>query len=231
MRFASVGPLCRLGFAVAVLAAVLDTAPAQAAAPSFNRLSERRLDQLLHLPQWQQVSRQLRQQESQVRACLGGLVCADAGAQWIAEIVKRSAGQSPIAQIEEVNSAVNRAPYREDQAQFGREDIWQTPLAFARNGGDCEDYAIAKYFVLKLLGFADANLRVVVLTRKGTNEVHALLLARADQDWLVLDNRDDRPGRLKELADWVPQYAVNETSGFRYLSASQPESFQAPAQR
>src|SRR5262245_54241810 len=181
MRLVSVGPLCRLGVAAAVLAVALATATAQAASSPFAQSSERRFDALLRLPQWQQILRQLPQQEAQVRACMRGLICADPGALRLATITERSLGQSRDIQIEEVNSAINHEPYREDREQFGRDDVWQTPVSFARQGGDCEDYAIAKYFVLRLLGFTDANLRVVVLTRDNWEQVHALLLARTDR--------------------------------------------------
>jgi predicted transglutaminase-like cysteine proteinase len=201
-----------------------------AAGSGFSRLSEQRLEALWRLPQWQQVVQQLPRQELQVRACLSGANCADPGARRLAAIVALNLGRGPLDQIREVNSAINRAPYRQDREQFGRDDYWESPLTFARSGGDCEDYAIAKYFVLRLLGFTDANLRIVVLTRQGGNEVHALLLVRTGQAWLALDNRQDNPGQIGDLGNWIPQYAVNESGGFRYLSGA-GKALQAPAQR
>jgi predicted transglutaminase-like cysteine proteinase len=230
MRFATLRPSRRLGVVAAALAMVLPTAPTQAAGPAFSRVSEQRLDALWRLPQWQKIVQQLPQQELQVRACLSGAICADPGARRLAVTVAQNLGRSPLYQIERVNSAMNRIPYREDREQFGREDYWESPLTFARSGGDCEDYAIAKYFVLKLLGFTDVDLRVVVLTRTDGAEVHALLLVRAGQTWLVLDNRNDSPGQVADLGNWIPQYAVNESGGFRYLSGA-AKPLQAPAQR
>ena len=231
MRFAALRLLCRLGAAAAVHAMVLAVAPAQAAGSAFSQVAEQELDALWHLPQWQQVVRQLPQQEAQVRSCLSGQVCSDPGTLWLAQIIRHSLGHSPIEQVAEINSALNRQPYRRDQEQFGREDVWTTPVTFARLGGDCEDYAIAKYFVLKLLGFTDANLRIVVLTSDDADEVHALLLVRAEDNWLALDNKTDRLGYLRELSGWHPQYAVNQTGGFRYLSARGLGTFLSPAER
>ena len=231
MRLRSVGSLLRLVAAAAVTAAVLATAPAGAGTSAFARLAESRFDELLGLPQWQQVMRQLPQEAALVRACLRGAECRDAGAARIAALVARGAGLSPMAQLEQVHAAINRQPYREDMEQFGRDDLWQTPLAFVVRGGDCEDFAIAKYFVLKLLGFADPDLRIAVLTSPERNEVHAVLLARVGVVWLVLDNREDGPRPLNDYAGWTPQFAVTEAGGFRYLSASQSEPFRAPAQR
>jgi len=231
MRFAAHRLLRRLGVTAAVLAMVQPIAPTQAAGSAFSRVAEQQLDALWRLPQWQQVMRQLPQQENQVRACLSRRVCSDPGVLWLAQIIERSHGRSPIQQAAEVNSALNRKPYRTDQEQFGREDVWESPVTFAHLGGDCEDYAIAKYFVLKLLGFKDGNLRIVVLTSDGGQEVHALLLVRAEQSWLILDNRTDRLQDLGEFSGWRPQYAVNETGGFRYLSAGASGTSYPPAQR
>ena len=100
-----------------------------------------------------------------------------------------------------------------------RDDLWQTPLDFARRGGDCEDFAIAKYFVLRLLGFPAADLRIAVLTGVETNEVHSVLLARLAGEWQVLDNREEQPRPLRRYDGWIPQYAVSESAGFRYSAA------------
>ena len=152
MRFAAHRLLRRLGVTAAVLAMVQPIAPTQAAGSAFSRVAEQQLDALWRLPQWQQVMRQLPQQETQVRSCLSGRVCSDPGVLWLAQIIERSRGRSPIQQAAEVNSALNRKPYRTDQEQFGREDVWESPVTFAHLGGDCEDYAIAKLVAPDRLG-------------------------------------------------------------------------------
>lgn len=231
MRLRSVGSLLRPVVAAAVTAAVLVAAPAAAAASDFARPAESRFDELLRLPQWRQVMPQLPPEAARVNACLRGAECGDAGALRIAALVASGRGRTRMAQLEQVHAAINEQPYREDRDQFGREDLWQTPLAFAARGGDCEDFAIAKYFVLKLLGFRDADLRIAVLTSTERDEIHAVLLARVGTDWLVLDNREDQPLLLDGYGGWTLQYAVTEAGGFRYLSGADPALLRAPAQR
>ena len=61
-------------------------------------------------------------------------------------------GVPPRAQVEAVNRFVNGWTYRADADNYGRSDYWATPLEFFRRSGDCEDYVIAKYRSLRLLG-------------------------------------------------------------------------------
>lgn len=230
MRLRAVGSLLRRVAAATVTAIVLAAAGAEAASSSFKELAETRFDELLRLPQWRQVLRRLPGEAARVRACLRGAECDGAAAE-MAELVMEARGRDRMAQLERVHAFVNRQPYREDADQFGREDLWQTPLAFAARGGDCEDYAIAKYFVLKLAGVPDADLRIAVMTSAARDEVHAVMLARVGAEWLVLDNREDAPRSLDSYHDWTPQYAVTQAGGYRYLHAAPPEMLQAPAQR
>jgi predicted transglutaminase-like cysteine proteinase len=139
-----------------------------------------------------------------------------------------------MSQLRTVHELVNEQPYREDSEQFGRADVWQSPLSFALRGGDCEDFAIAKYFLLRLLGMPAADLRVTVLTGRDRSEVHAVLLARLNGEWLVLDNRLEEPRPLRGYEGWILQYGVSEAGGFRYGSTQQGPSgriLKSPANR
>ena len=46
---------------------------------------------------------------------------------------------------------------------WGVMDYWETPAEFFQKSGDCEDFAIAKYFALRDLGFPASQMRIVVL--------------------------------------------------------------------
>ena len=213
----SVGSLLRPAAAVLLVCALTFGAAAQARAADLGPMTESRFDALLSLPQWREVARQLPHEAAVVRACLKG-TCGSPAARRLAAVVARGAGHDRSTQLRTVHELVNKQPYREDIEQFERDDLWQTPLDFARRGGDCEDFAIAKYFVLRLLGFPAADLRIAVLTGVETNEVHAVLLARLAGEWQVLDNREEQPRPLRRYTGWIPQYAVSESAGFRYTA-------------
>jgi predicted transglutaminase-like cysteine proteinase len=211
----SVGSLLRPAAAALLVCAVLATAAARARASDHLDVTESRFDALLSLPQWRDVARELPREADLVRACLKGS-CGSPAVLRLAAFVAKSAGRDRSTQLRTVHELVNEQPYREDVEQFDRDDLWQSPLDFARRGGDCEDFAIAKYFVLRLLGFSAADLRIAVLTGVATNEVHAVLLARLGGEWQVLDNREEKPRPLRRYDGWIPQYAVSESAGFRY---------------
>ncbi len=69
-------------------------------------------------------------------------------------------------------------------------DYWQSPIeTLARGKGDCEDFAIAKYVSLRMLGIAAERLRVSVVTQPQVGH-HAVLLffPELETDPWVVDN-------------------------------------------
>jgi predicted transglutaminase-like cysteine proteinase len=230
MPVRSVGTLLR-PVAVAVAAVVVVLAMATGAMASHSaQPQESPFDELLQLPQWKQVARQLPREAGLVRACLKGR-CTSAAVLRLAAMVERGSSPDRMVQLRRVHEAVNRQTYAEDRDQFGVDDLWQSPLAFAARGGDCEDFAIAKYFVLRLLGMAPSDLRIVVLTGQDRREVHAVLLARAAGEWHVLDNREEEPRPLRSYRGWILQYGLTEAAGFRYSASGGHDPIRAPAQR
>ena len=111
-----------------------------------------------------------------------------------------------------VNLYVNRTAYISDADNWGVADYWASPSEFFAKGGDCEDYAIAKYLSLRALGFSSANLRIAVLWDAGAQESHAVLVYTKDNLSLVLDNRSDLLLPASSLGHYQPTYSVNEIS-------------------
>lgn len=111
-----------------------------------------------------------------------------------------------------VNLYVNRTAYISDADNWGVADYWASPREFFAKGGDCEDYAIAKYLSLRALGFSSANLRIAVLWDARAQESHAVLVYSKDNLSLVLDNRNDLLLPASSLGHYQPTYSVNEIS-------------------
>ena len=64
--------------------------------------------------------------------------------------------------LKSVNSIMNAHPYILDQVNWGKPDYWATPFEFLRKNGDCEDYAIAKFYALRDSGVpTDQRLKLV----------------------------------------------------------------------
>lgn len=121
-------------------------------------------------------------------------------------------------QIDRVNRFVNSWPYINDINLYGKSDVWATPKEFFANSGDCEDYAIAKYASLRLLGVPAARLRLVIVHDELRDIAHAVLgVKNVDGEELILDNLSTRPIRAKFISQYKPYYAVNEDSRWVFL--------------
>lgn len=109
-----------------------------------------------------------------------------------------------------VNHHVNSVSYVEDWANYQESDYWAAPGEFFGNGGDCEDYAIAKYLLLRELGIDPDAMRIVVVMDQFRDTAHAVLAIYVGNDILVLDNLS-RVIEPHELIDkYVPVYSLNE---------------------
>jgi predicted transglutaminase-like cysteine proteinase len=89
----------------------------------------------------------------------------DAGAASVMawrDLLTQAAGHPDAAKLRRVNDFFNRRTrFGEDSDIWGKQDYWATPLeVLGRGQGDCEDFAIAKYVTLKLLGVPSEKLRL-----------------------------------------------------------------------
>jgi predicted transglutaminase-like cysteine proteinase len=136
--------------------------------------------------------------------------CPPAAKRFLA-IVDAARKREGRARLGEINRAINLAIRSEsDQAQYGTTDLWATPLmTFASGAGDCEDYAIAKYAALRLAGIADDDLRLVIVHDRRLNQDHAVVAARVDGRWLVLDNRTMLLLADADVANVTPLFALD----------------------
>lgn len=132
---------------------------------------------------------------------------------WLA-LMSRGEGWTEQQKLQAVNDFFNRVPYADDLAHWGRAEYWATPVELlASNGGDCEDYAVAKYYTLRAMGVPDERLRITYVTaRQGSSAIAHMVLgyyATPDADPLVLDNlnRQIRPG--SQRTDLSPIYIFN----------------------
>jgi predicted transglutaminase-like cysteine proteinase len=119
------------------------------------------------------------------------------------------------ARVERINVIANRARYATDPVLWQSEDYWATPAEFtAIAAGDCEDYALAKYFALRELGMPADKLRItyVRLLRQGRLENHMVLAyyPEAGAEPWVLDNLEKRFLPARERTDLTPVYSFND---------------------
>ena len=123
------------------------------------------------------------------------------------------------AQLAKVNSWANARPYRNDDTNFGRPDYYATPLEFLERSGDCEDYAIFKYFALSALGFPEESLQVVLVENLRERYAHAVLAVRLDDGVFILDNAADRVARQSAVQHYRPFASFTRTQAWIHLAS------------
>lgn len=125
---------------------------------------------------------------------------------------KRSA-DAEAALLVSVNRMLNRVPFVDDTVHWREIDYWATPAeTVGSNGADCEDFSIAKYFLLKELGVPIARLRLTYVKSLRLNQAHMVLAyyARPDAEPLVLDNLEDTVRPASQRKDLIPVYSFND---------------------
>jgi predicted transglutaminase-like cysteine proteinase len=108
-----------------------------------------------------------------------------------------------------VNSYVNETKYILDNRNWGQSDYWATPVEFVQKGGDCEDFAIAKYTALRSLGVPEERLRVAIIHDKIKNIPHAVLIVYTDTDALILDNQEKQTLKSSDVSRYRPIFSIN----------------------
>ena len=111
-----------------------------------------------------------------------------------------------------VNRFFNKIRFISDRRHWKVEDYWATPAEFMiTNGGDCEDFSIAKYFTLRTLGVKSEKLRLIYVKALSLNQAHMILAyyPTPASEPLILDNliKKIKPGSQRK--DLVPVYSFN----------------------
>ena len=133
------------------------------------------------------------------------------------DALKRFAKLTRSQQIEAVNLWVNDHPYVDDMSNWGVPDFWETPSEFLVHGGDCEDFAMAKYVMLRALGIPSADMKLSVgILQSGIT--HALLEVDIGNGPITLDNESANPIKGQRHG-FTPYYDLSERRAIVYPQA------------
>jgi len=132
------------------------------------------------------------------------------------KMIKKAKKAKVLYKLKYVNDFFNYVHYITDIKHWGKIDYWATPFEFVgTSGGDCEDYAIAKYFTLIKVGIPENKLRIayVKLLRKrtGFEENHMVLLYyhKPGMSPIVLDNVNKKLKLATKRKDLKLVYSFN----------------------
>lgn len=111
-----------------------------------------------------------------------------------------------------VNDLINKQDYIVDSRNWGQSDYWATPIEFFSRGGDCEDFAIAKYTSLRALGVPEDRLRITILQDEQKDIPHAVLAVYTDDDVLILDNQIKSVRSSSSIDHYRPIFSINRNA-------------------
>ena len=132
--------------------------------------------------------------------------------EWAALLNKPSQGriQDTLNQVNQFFNA--RMAFRDDIVVWKQQDYWATPIEFLRKGaGDCEDFALAKYFTLREMGVPANQLRITYVKALELNQAHMVVTWYSTPTAipLVLDNLKTAILPATQRTDLLPVYAFN----------------------
>ena len=128
------------------------------------------------------------------------------------EFVKDNHSATVREKLVSVNNFFNRFSYVEDQDLYGSDDYWATMREILdRNSGDCEDFAIAKYFTLWELNLPEENMRITYVVPVQSRKPHMVLTYKfvESEEPLVLDTMVKVLLPVSRRSDLVPVYSFN----------------------
>jgi len=130
-----------------------------------------------------------------------------------AQLLQADGDKPELEKLTLVNSFFNHEmAFKDDIVVWHVDDYWATPLeALWKGAGDCEDYAIAKYFSLRRLGVPAEKLRITYVKALTLNQAHMVLTYYATDraDPLVLDSLINEIKPASQRPDLLPVYAFN----------------------
>ena len=171
------------------------------------------------LPAWAHTLERHAGDRSSILNCLASEEACEGRLKGLRHIIRKGAVLEPDDQLKLVNRYVNKRRYRRDRktlslsvADGGQAKLrnqWSTLLEFLQRGGDCEDYATAKYFLLREMDFPAEDMRVVVSYDRSVREHHAVLAIRRPDgsSWLL---ETDNTIRKSVQFGYRFIYAINE---------------------
>jgi len=116
------------------------------------------------------------------------------------DLLHKLKSASDIKKLNSVNSWINFIHYKSDMQLYGVRDYWATLYEFVgKNAGDCEDYVIAKYYILKALGIDPHRMKftyVIYQDFRGRKSSHMVLSylkvlhPKSKDDILILGNNN-----------------------------------------
>lgn len=128
------------------------------------------------------------------------------------KLIKNLRNKSEKEKLQKVNDFFNKVRFLDDIQHWKKKDYWATPVEFlVTNGGDCEDFTIAKYYTLKALGVDMSKMSIAYVKALKYNQAHMVLTyyssPRAEP--VILDNLIPQIKKASKRKDLLHVYSFN----------------------
>jgi predicted transglutaminase-like cysteine proteinase len=160
---------------------------------------------------WQSVRERVEDERALYEFCTDATskLCPKKIGEWRTKLSSLK-GQDKLEQLKQLNRFVNHlVAYSDDKKAFGKADHWSNPAELLQTSGDCEDYAILKFFSLLELGFSNEQLRLAVVRDSKRRVLHAVVSVDLDGKTYILDSLFDRPVSHQHILKYIPLYSWN----------------------
>ena len=158
--------------------------------------------------------------------CLANVDTCSKSLRALRQLVQKGRALEISDRLELVNRYLNRRDYETDTVfnGVGSPEVsaggrlrshWSTLYEFLKRGGDCEDYASSKYFLLRLLNVEPERMRVVVARQRKQRGHHAVLAYHwpSGEVWLL---ESDNIIKKRSHLGYRYVYALNEGGVWDY---------------
>jgi predicted transglutaminase-like cysteine proteinase len=194
--------------------------PATVDARTYDFGDGRTLAAAADLPSWADALRRARAEDPLLDACWTDAERCPRYLRGARHVILSARALDPGRRIDLVDRFIDRRAW---EMEHRRIDDWRTLSQFLDDGGDCEDFAFAKYLMLRALDFAADDLRIVVARERASGRYHALLAVRHAGRTRLLD-----VAGATSTAGYRILYALNERSVFDHTLPVPPESAARP---
>ncbi|MFI3245908.1 MAG: transglutaminase-like cysteine peptidase [Ferrimonas sp.] len=147
-------------------------------------------------------------------------------AQW-QQALEQLKTADPHTQIARVNAMANHFLNVTDEQMWGQIDYWASTAEFVgAGGGDCEDFAMAKFTALHQLGMSSQQLRLVYVKAEQQQQYHIVLAYYAQPNQaipLILDNLTPHIYPADKRPDLTPIFSFNATDIWLNIKRQLPQ--------
>lgn len=186
---------------------------------SYFTMLETRSGDLTPFPKWTGMHKRFKQQSTIPLEKCDRIPFHPCSIESWRRTIERSQGKPLSQQLKAINGWANSNPYIIDQINWGMEDFWETPHEFLSVSGDCEDYAIAKYYSLRALGVPESAMRIIIVQDLNLGGiVHAVLGVYDGATLYILDNQIKQVMPALKIYHYRPIYSLNKYYWWAYYT-------------